>query len=190
MTVYNSFSHPQIILDACCAINLYQSGKMGEILRSLHASITITTHVYEEEVLGIQDTFEEGVIQMDEKIDLQPFIDCGLLALTSLESEVEEIAFVNFAATLDDGEAITGAIALARNWAIATDDRKAINFLMRTVPAVPIVSTLELLQHWVETTCPSREIVQTALRNIRTRARYEPGQNHPLYIWWQACIGE
>ena len=99
------------------------------------------------------------------------------------------ITFVNFAAFMDDGEAATGAIAANRNWAIATDDRKAIRFLEQNVPSIKIVSTLELVKHWADSVIPPAETVQMVLQNIRTLARYIPNVNHPLYKWWEANIG-
>ena len=42
-----------------------------------------------------------------------------------LETPSEEASFVELAAVLDDGEAVTGAIALNRGHLVAIDDRKA-----------------------------------------------------------------
>lgn len=190
MPVNKAFPYPYIILDACCVINLYGSGSIGEILASLGASVAIATYVHEKEILCIQGQPDGAASQSSVLIDLQPFIDGNLLILTSLDSEAEETAFVNFATFLDDGEAITSAIALERNWAIATDDRSSINFLQRAVPTLPIISTLELMKHWVDTTHLPASAIQVALRNIRVQARYRPGSDHALYAWCQTYLGE
>jgi hypothetical protein len=175
------FPHDYVILDACCVINLYESGKMSDILTSLQAYIAIADYVYHQEVLRTT----EGRL-----FELQPLIDGGLLAVATFESKVEMITFVNFAASIDDGEATTGAIAVTRNWAIATDDRLSIRFLKQSAPTLPIVSTLDLVKHWVDTTHPHADIVRTTLQNIRNRARYIPYATHPLYRWWATHIGE
>jgi hypothetical protein len=85
---------------------------------------------------------------------------------------------------MDDGEAITGAIAICRDWAIGTDDKKAINFFTKNEPQVPILSTLEFIKYWVDTTGPMTGLVQNVLQNVRMKARYEPDKNHSLYDWW------
>lgn len=192
MSIQKVFPYPYIILDACCVISLYGSGRIGEVLASLGVSVAITTYVHENEILGIQGlpNADDVAGQQGTWIDLQPLINDNLLALTSPLSEDEETAYVNFAAFLDDGEAITSAIAVKRNWAIAIDDRRSINFLKRAVPTLPIISTLELIKHWVETTNLPAHEVKAALSNIRIRARYKPGSSHPLYAWWQAFLRE
>ena len=79
---------------------------------------------------------------------------------------------------------MTGAIAINRNWAIVIDEKKARNLFNREAPNIQLIYTLELVNHWVDISDPSPEIVSAALRNIRDRAIYQPGQNHPLYTWW------
>jgi len=116
---------------------------------------------------------------------LQPIIDRGLLRVVTPETEAENITFVNFAATLDDGEAITRAIALHRNWAIGTDDRKAISFFTQNMSHLQVISTLELIKYWVDTANPPLETICLALQKVRVRARYEPNLKHKLYLWWQ-----
>ena len=117
-----TFFHDSIILDADCTINLYASGQMEGILRVIPGKIFIADGVLQREVKWIYD----GPERQRKPIEIQPFIDNGLLTVASFESEAEEISFIDFAATIgDDGESITGAIASHRNWAIGTDDRKA-----------------------------------------------------------------
>jgi hypothetical protein len=165
------FLHECIILDACCIINLYASRHFGNILEAIPASVAVATYVRKEEALKIYGGPDEYVMQREEQIDLQPFIDRGLL-LVSPETEAENVTYVNFAASLDDGEAITGAIAVHRNWAIGSDDRRAISFFAKEAPHLQRISTLESLKHWVDTTGLPADVVCNALRNVRTRAKY------------------
>jgi hypothetical protein len=178
-------SHDGLILDACCVINLYASGEMSDILQALSTSVAVAAYVKDKEATRILCEPDGTSVRKYEQIDLQPFIDHGLLVIVSPDNEAEDTTYVNFAVDLDDGEAITGAIAFHRNWSIASDDRKAIAFLSRNAPYVQIVTTPEILQFWVSTANPHPDIVRRALRNIRTRARYEPDRGHTLYDWWQ-----
>ncbi len=179
------FLHECVILDACCVVNLYASRHFGRILETIPASVAVATYVRNKEARKIYGGPDEHVMQREEQIDLQPFIDRGLLTLVSPESEAENVTYVNFAAALDDGEAITGAIAVHRHWAIGTDDRRALAFFAKAAPQLQRLSTLELMKHWVDTSDLPADVVGTALRNVRLRARYEPHAKHPLYEWWR-----
>lgn len=175
-----------VILDACCIINLYASGQMGNILRSISKSVAVVAYVRNEEAQKIYAGDGTNAIQKYELIDLQPFIDSGLLIVVSPDTEAEDITFVNFAAALGgDGFSITGAIALHRNWSIGSDDRKAISFFAQHIPQVQLITTPELLKYWVDTANPPLDAVRIALQKIRTKARYEPHSKHKLYDWWQ-----
>ncbi|HLJ35892.1 MAG TPA: hypothetical protein VKU38_19700 [Ktedonobacteraceae bacterium] len=178
------FSQDCVILDACCIINLYASGHMDSILRSITSSVTVAAYVRDEEAIRIYSGADEQTKKY-ELIDLEPFIACNLLTIVSPETETENNTFLNFAATLGGGEAITGAIALHRNWSIGSDDRKAIAFFARNVPHLQLISTLELIKHWVDTSDVPFSLVQEALYNMRTRARYAPIANHKLFGWWK-----
>lgn len=162
---------------------------MIEILTSLAQSIAVATYVRDNEALRIGGKQIGVVAAVDEPIDLQPMIDSGLLLLTAPESEAENITYVTFAADLrDDGEAVTGAIAAHRHWAIGIDDKRSRNYFAREVPQLQLLSTPELIKHWVERAQPSLSIVRDALRDIQERARYAPGAQHSLRAWWQARI--
>lgn len=184
MTIKDAFSHDYIILDACCLINLYASGQMRAILRSIPRNLSIAAYVKEQEVLNVYSGPIDNVQASRETIDLLPFIGEGLLILVDIENEMEEVSYINLAQKLDDGEAITGAIAINRNWAIATDDVKSIKFFQNYASTIALISTLDLIKFWVDTTKPNKHLIQETILNIKVRGRYEPHRNHPLFIWW------
>lgn len=167
------FSHDCTILDACCAINLYMSGRIEDILQAIPGSVALATFVLEEEIL---------------RINLRPLVAQGFIRVVAPESEAEENAFVNFAVELDDGEAVTGAIAMHRHWGIATNDWKARRVFSHTNPHVQLLSTPELIKHWADTSNPPIEVIREVLQNIQTHARYQPPATHALYAWWQSMV--
>jgi hypothetical protein len=179
-----SFNHTCLILDASCIISLYATGQMEAILRSIPRSVTVAAFVLDHEALWVYSGPDEAIKQAKAEIDLQPFIEAGLLKVVTIDSHAEATLQINFAAEIDDGEAVTGAIALHRNWAIAVDDKKARALFGREAGHLQLLYTLELVQHWAETARPSSETISAALENIYKRAVYQPGQNHPLYAWW------
>lgn len=117
-----AFRHPCLILDASCAINLYASGRMENILDSIPVPVAIAEYVSTVEVRTIY-TYPRGGTPVKEAIDLQAFVRSGKLRVVPLAPGDEEVTVLNFAASLDDGEAITGAMGLHRQWAIYTDPR-------------------------------------------------------------------
>ena len=107
-----------------------------------------------------------------------------------LEQLEEELTFVDLAASIDDGEAVTGAIALHRGCSVATDDRKARRVLGELEPPVSLVSTLELLKLWTQEGSVSDVELRSAMVSMRIGASYIPANGDPLYAWWQEVMQE
>lgn len=177
-------AHPYIILDASCIISLYATGRLEGILESIRQSVAVAAFVLNKEALWIYGGPDEDVRQTKERIELQPFVEAGLIQIVTLDSTVETETYVNLATEIDDGEAITGAIAMQRGWAVGVDDKKARSLFQREAAQLQLVYTLELVKHWADTMCPPPEEIAQTLERIRKRAVYEPGSNHPLYAWW------
>ncbi|MCL5997147.1 MAG: hypothetical protein M1546_13990 [Chloroflexi bacterium] len=177
-----AFACDYIILDACCIINLCATDRMDEILVAIPTKVAVAEYVKEIEVLTVRNADSGN----DRRIELRAQIDRGLIGIISLGDEIEEILFVNYAAALgDDGEAMTSAIAVNRHWGIATDDRRAISFLHREAPQLPVVTTPDLLRNWADAHSPSLDDLRLTLQKIRNNAKYEPPRSHPLREWWE-----
>ena len=175
-----------IVLDACCILNLCASGHLIEIIRSIPAQVVVTQVVRDKELLTLQRLVEEA------NEELNPFeeaIDKELITVEDFKSEGEEETFVYYAFELgDDGESASGAIAVHRQWAIATDDKRAISFFQREAPQLEILSTLDIIKHWSETEKVSLVRLRSVLTAIRIRGRYIPPRNHPLLRWWEEAM--
>ncbi len=182
------FAHDHLIMDACCVINLRASGRMEAVLTSAPIQMAIAEYVKEYEALAFFNGPKEDVTRQREDIDLQPLIDANILELADLDLKTESDAYVGFADELDDGEAVTGAIALNRGWGIATDDKKAISVFKGESPETQIITTPELMKIWVDIAKPSSRAVHDALRCIELRARYRPGVRHALHPWWTEML--
>jgi hypothetical protein len=154
-------------------------------LETIPQSLSVAAYVKDHEVLSVYSDPIDNVQVNSELIDLQPFIDEKLLILVDIETEAEANTYINFAERLDDGEAITGAIAINRNWAIATDDSASVRLFQRHAPHIALISTLDLVKYWVDTDGPNEDVIRETLLNIRVRGRYEPHRSHPLCGWWQ-----
>lgn len=180
-------THSHLILDACCVLNFCASGNFLGILKSIPAEVVVTTVVQEYELRTLQRLKEEdnqGAIQFEEAIKQ------GLLKVVDFESEPEEELFVNYAAILDDGESATCAIAVHRQWAIASDDKRAIAFMQKEDSHIQILSTLEIIKHWSETAGLNSSELRDVLKTIRLKGRYIPSRNDPLRSWWETKFQE
>ena len=151
-------SESLLLLDACCAINLLASGAADEILQALPHEVAVARLVFEREVLYVRA--EDGEVPVEDEgarpeevgveLSLRPLADEGLLHVLEPETHEEHATWVDLALQLDDGEAMTGALAIHRNALLATDDRKAIRVLGQRLPESRILRTSELLKVWAD----------------------------------------
>lgn len=174
MNPLEGLPHECILLDACCAINVSVSGYAEEILAATGKSVAIATYVMEHE---LKQTSVASAIST--------LVGSQQLTVVSPSDDDENSMYVELASlNLDNGEAVTGAIASKRNWAVATDERKARAVFTQRLPGIVLLTTPELLYHWAARTLPTPEFVSAALRNIRKDGHYQPSIDHPLREWW------
>lgn len=169
------------IVDACCLINLFASGKERSIFRAC-AELWVPTQVQNEalRIRRIDEDDPEKLVSQD--IDVGAAIAKGYIHSCSFEGQDEWNAFVGFAMQLDDGEASCLAIALSRGWTVATDDRKARRIAYEN--GISLISTPELIQRWVDATAASEATVAEVLKRIEHFAKFQPRRSDPLYGWW------
>lgn len=186
-----------LLLDACCAINLLGSGRAEEILEATPNDVAVARLVLEREVLHLESDEEPRPMEVEGapvrgpvvEISLQPLVDRGMVRVLDPASEPEQATYVDLALELDDGEAMTGAIAIHRGALLATDDKKAIRVLGRHLPESSIVRTSEVLKDWADQGVPVGQ-VREALRNVERRASFRPPRNDPLLDWWNRMLAE
>jgi predicted nucleic acid-binding protein len=178
-----------IVLDASCLLNLYASGKLGEIAETLTEPLVVSDYVLHQEALFVRHK-ESDVDEEERKpVDLNPLVSAGLIKVISIDNEEEQNIFIDLATELDDGEAITIALAECRRCKVATDDRKALRVIsVRSL--VHSVSTLDLVKRWADTRKVSKDEIKAVLVRIWTDASYYPGEQHPLYNWWRDMTSE
>ncbi|ETX03522.1 MAG: hypothetical protein ETSY1_46970 (plasmid) [Candidatus Entotheonella factor] len=99
-----------------------------DVLRQLFGSLAISTEVYHEIEVGLEEgyRFYEGIDQV-----MSPFSSDGWIQLTSMTDDQELRSFHEMPARLHRGESSCLAIARHRNWLLLTDDRNARQEAMR-----------------------------------------------------------
>ena len=155
---------------------------------ALPHKLVVADYVLEREALYVwlpdsSSSSEDRVL-----IDVSSLVGEGLITVVRLENPEEEALFVDLAAAVDDGEAVTGALALCRGYLVATDDRKARRVLSEHSQAVGLVSTLELVKSWAEASSIANYELRHAMEAIRSGASYLPGERDPLYEWWREIM--
>lgn len=176
---------PLVFLDACCLINLLATGRIREILSLLPYRFAVSRYVAEREVLRV-DTSEGDPPEVPNPAALA---HDGILEIFELQRERELAEMVRFATVLDDGEASICALATIHRGTVATDDRKALAVLGRWEPEVQTLETPSLLREWATLGDLPREEVISAIRSVRTRARFAPRRSSPDGLWWWDHLG-
>ncbi len=169
-----------LLQDACVLINLMASGRFEDIARGGGWQFVVATAVCAETHYMRDPATGESV-----PIDLALYFAAGLLEQVRVETEAERNAYIAYAAQrLDDGEAMSLALAQSRHLALATDDRRARLIIERENVSVELHSTVSVLQSW-EAQCkvPAAEM-RRVLERIRNGARFSPRSMTADHAWW------
>ena len=188
------FPYPFVALDTCCIVTLYASGFMDAILASLPVRVAFVADVVEEEVRRMHMGLDERAIPETIALDLSTFVSKNLLHTLNLENEVEQTTVVELAflsnRKIGNNDLLCSAIAVCRHWSLGTDDKDTIQMLQHTYPQLHLVTALDLLKYWADTTHAQFSCVQKAVKNMRRKATYKPCTKHHLYVWWQSHLAE
>jgi predicted nucleic acid-binding protein len=174
---------PQRIVDACCLINFYASGNVLGILRALDGGLFVPDLVQGESPFIRKEDDQDRTILVPEAINLTEALNEGLLHSCQLENDVESEHFVQYAAAVDDGEAVCLALAKCRHWVVATDDRKATR--LARAEGIATITTAEIVKLWADSCKATDKAVAEILQRIERCARFRPRNDFPLHDWWR-----
>lgn len=174
-----------IILDACVLLNLLATGILEEIL-SLVAQRSMICLLVKDESLYLRNEVD---VSENEAVELIQLVQNGILNICDFESDVEQELFVNFAVRLDDGEAMSLALALSRNWHLATDDKKARKVFIENNPDNQfLISTSDLIKEWAISTSADNIEVKNVLVRVERKARFRPPNSDVNLQWWNDIL--
>lgn len=173
------------LIDACSLINLYATRRIETILAASPDRFGIVDVVREESGYVLRGGDGPDATEQ-EPIDLQRLEEAGLLATHAAETDDEFRTYIDLTGEMDDGEAMTGAVAIHRGHKVITDDRKALQVLDER--GVACKTTLDLIKGWAEHENIPRKALRTVLLDVRQRARYAPHKQHHLREWWDESI--
>jgi len=170
------------VIDTCVLINLLATDRVGEIVQAISPCRLVCPGVSSES-LYLRSTEPDGPPQ---PVDLEPLFHQNVFTACPLNSDAEEELYVGYSLELDDGEAMSLAIAHARNIALATDDHKARRLAEENAPAISLISTPQIIRAWAENRDPAD--VASVVRAVHSRARFCPSDHDPWLEWWNTHL--
>ncbi len=173
-------SRPHVLLDTCVLLNLLASGECEAILRALNNQWLICTAV-EKESLYLRTEDLKNPLQV---VSLAPLLSMELLQICDVETADEARLYVNHSSRLDDGEAMSVALAISRGYFLATDERKARRIFLEAGVAGRLTCTSQIVREWTETATISRPRAKAALLEIVNKARFFPSASDANLQWW------
>lgn len=178
----------RIILDGCALLNLYASRRIAEILGTLPRPCAVADYVRDREALWV-GRHKSGPEAERERVNVGPLITSGLIEVLTLEGDEEMAHFLTLVSSsrIDDGEAMSGALAHARRLVVATDDKAALRVFGRHTPPIPTCGTASIVRHWAECEAVDAATLRRVIVDIRERASFEPGPGDPLQQWWRSA---
>jgi predicted nucleic acid-binding protein len=170
-----------ILLDTSTTLNLLATRVSQAMLESLEVKCLVCSAVIAETLYIRSDDPTQPV----EAVSVNPWLQSGTVQTVTPDSPSEEKLYVQFAADLDDGEAMSLAICRSRGYALATDDRKARRLAGQlTLPTIQLVSTSQIVHHWAGRAVPHQSELTRLLAAIELKARFIPPHDDPLREWW------
>jgi predicted nucleic acid-binding protein len=171
---------PGCIFDTSCLINACAAAPLETWLPRLGVGFLVPVAV-QRELLYLRGEDAQGKPKR-EPIELQRYVDLGILGVAEPSSAKEFEFYVGYARELDDGEAMALALARSRALRLSSDDRKAIRLAREA--GVAVYDTPDILKSWWDKGAATPEDLSRALENIRRHALYMPPKDHPLRNWW------
>lgn len=161
-------SEQSLVGDASFWVSIVASGRSEDILRAIPNPMLITDIAVEE--------LERGRARGRYTFDgVQSLIASSLLSVVTCPEEAEEVYYNlvggDAAETLDDGEACTLAYALYSSSCAVIDEKKATALARRRYPALPLLSTSDLMLSALVQSAIGMEGAATALFEALMGAR-------------------
>jgi predicted nucleic acid-binding protein len=172
-----------LILDACCLINLAASENVDAIVEALKCKVHVCTLVAGEALYLRTPDAGQPELLIARPIKVSELLRTSGINVCETTGEEETNLYVRLASSLDDGEAKSLAIASHRGWGSASDDRKAVKIAASL--NVPTLTTPEMVKRWARHGRAAASAVSKVIRNIETFARFVPRRGSPQASWWK-----
>lgn len=169
-----------LLNDSSVLLNLLAADCIADIAETLQWQFAICPAV-RDETKKLRDATTGDMVA----VDIAPLIATGLLQVLELAGDTEETLYVEQAMSVDDGEAMSIAIAASRKLELAIDDKQASNHARRAFPTLKLWTTPEILKQWCDAASVPAQRLKEIISLIEIRSRYFPPRAHLLAAWWQ-----
>ena len=172
-----------MLSDTSVLLNLLATDCLARIAAGTGWQFAICPAV-RDEVKRLRDSRNNEMVE----VDIRPHISSGLLQVLEVTGAEEQRLYVDQSIVVDDGEAMSIAIAAHRRLDLAIDDKQAANHALRTFPGIQLWSTPQIVKHWADSERVEAEMLRNTLRLIEIRSRYFPAKPHALAEWWRDAV--
>ncbi len=173
-----------LLSDSSVLLNLLATDCLASIASATGWQFAICPAV-RDEAKKLRDSQNGEMVE----VDITPHIGSGLLQVLELSGEEEQTLYVEQSIVVDDGEAMSIAIAAHRHLELAVDDKQAANHARRAFPEIHLWSTPEIVKQWAEAGRVDAKFLRNTIRLIEIRSRYFPSKSHALAEWWRQSKG-
>jgi hypothetical protein len=178
-------SRPVAILDACVLINLLATGRAADIMSESGYQFGICA-VVKNESIYLRAT---DLSAPPEEVKLDAYLKSNRLTVFELSSDEEKELYVDYATQLDDGEAMSLALAYSRGVSMASDDRKARRLFTEEIgDPKRLLSTSQILKEWSEKAGMNAANLKRVLIDVSRRGRFFPNSGDAHFEWWSRGI--
>lgn len=173
----------ELVVDACCVINVLAMGREVEIVRALGARLLDTSYTCGEPCVLWNRPDEDGRCGRM-PVTTKALRDAGLLVTQLIDTDAMIDAFVAAAAQIRDADASCIAVAGVLELPLVTDDRKEKRIARELFPSIEIVSTLDLLYDAQEVLAWDEERLIAVAADLRWRGRFAPPRQDARSPWY------
>lgn len=177
----------QIVIDACCTLNLLATRRELDVVRALGLYLVDSPQVSGEPLMLWTPPDADG-LRVKEPTSTLPLRRAGHLETLPLEGDALIDAFVAAAARIKDSDASCIALAGVLKLPLMTDDRKERNVARDLFPTIELMSTLEVLAEAEKALGWSLAELAAVATDLRWRGNFAPPRNDPHAGWYESLL--
>jgi predicted nucleic acid-binding protein len=176
-----------VVVDACCLLNLLATRRELDIVRSLDLHLVATPQV-SAEALTLWTPPDADGQRSREPTSTDALRQTGYLETLELDGEAALDAFISAASRIEDTDASCIALAGASKLPLMTDDRKERRVARDLFPTIELISTLDLLAEAGRALSWSESELRAAAHDLRWRGNFAPPRSDPRGSWYETLL--
>lgn len=177
----------QVVIDACCTLNLLATQRELAIVTALDLHLFDTPQVSGEPLMLWTPPDTDGQ-RFKEPTSTDALRAAGRLRTLVLADDNLLDAFVAAAALINDTDASCIAAAGVLGIPLVTDDRKERRIARELFPNVELISTLDIIAEADRTLSWSEVEAATIAHELRWRGNFAPPRNDPRSAWYDRLL--